>query len=258
MVSHARVSPKLGMTVELAREANLFASMRHGFRAPSQGQLFQQNSASNTVDLRPVRVVSYESGVRGQLGERLVYQLAAYDMRIHDDILTFITPANQRVATNAGETRHRGLEGSVGAALHSAVRVDASYALARHTYEEWSPSGTVDYSGNRIEQAPRSLGSLLLTLAPPQLGGGRVAAEWTHTGRYAMDPANTHEYGGHTIVSLHANYFLRPEVELFARVINLQDHAYAELASFDAFQNEQLTPGAPRTFFAGLQYRWSH
>ena len=256
-VSYARVSPKLGMSVELAPEANLFASLRHGFRAPSQGQLFQQNSADNTVDLEPVKVVSYETGVRGSLGSRFVYQLSAYDMRIEDDILTFITPANQRIATNAGETRHRGIEGSLGAALHSILRVDASYAIARHTYEEWAPNSTVEYTGKRIEQAPRTLGSLLVTLTPPMLGGGRVAAEWTHTGRYVMDPANTHEYGGHTIVSLHANYFVRADVELFARVTNLQDHAYAELASYDAFQKEQFTPGAPRTIYAGLQYRWS-
>jgi outer membrane receptor protein involved in Fe transport len=248
----------MGVTVELARQANLFASVRHGFRAPSQNQLFQQNSAANTVDLRPVRVVSYETGVRGQLGGRLVYQVAAYDMRIHDDILTFVTRANQRVASNAGETRHRGLEGSVGAALHSMVRVDASYALAEHTYDEWSPNGNVSFTGKDIEQAPRSLGSLLLTVSPPALGGGRIAAEWTRTGPYAMDPANSHEYAGHTIVSLHANYLVRPEVELFARAINLQDRTYAELASFDAFQKEQFTPGAPRTIFAGLQYRWSH
>jgi outer membrane cobalamin receptor len=256
-VNYSRVSPKVGATMELAREANLFASVRQGFRAPSQGQLFQQNSAANTIDLRPVKVMSYETGLRGQLGDRMVYQLAAYDMRIEDDIITFITPTNARVATNAGETRHRGIEGSIGAAVHSTLRLDASYSVARHTYEEWAPSSTVDFSGNRVEQAPRSLGSLLATYSPSLLRGGRLAAEWTHTGRYAMDPANTHEYGGHTIVSLHANYFVRPEIELFARVINLQDRAYAELASYDAFQREQFTPGAPRTVFAGLQYRWS-
>lgn len=256
-VSYAHVSPKLGMSLDLVPEANLFASVRHGFRAPSQGQLFQQNSADNTVDLEPVKVVSYEAGVRGSLGSRLVYQLSAYELRIEDDILTFITPANQRIATNAGETMHRGIEGSVGAALHSMLRVDASYAVAKHTYEDWAPSSTADYAGKRIEQAPRTLGSLLVTFTPPMLGGGRLAAEWTHTGRYPMDPANTHEYGGHTIVALHANYFVRPEVELFARVMNLQDRAYAELASYDPFQKEQFTPGPPRTIYAGLQYRWS-
>ena len=256
-ISYSRLSPKAGMTVQLAREANVFASVRHGFRAPSQGQLFQQNSAASSVGLRPVQVVSYEAGLRGQVSQRLVYQVAAYDMRLTNDIITFITSSNQRIATNAGETRHRGIEASVGAALHSLVRMDASYAIARHTYERWAPSSSVVFSGNRIEQAPRSLGSLLVSFSPPQLNGGRLAAEWTHTGRYAMDPANTHEYGGHTIVSLHGNYMIRPEIELFARALNLQDRAYAELAAFDPFRRVQLTPGAPRTFYAGVQYRWS-
>src|SRR5690348_17705034 len=93
---------------------SLYASYRHGFRAPSQGQLFQQSSATNTVDLAPVKVDSYELGLRGQVGARVSYQLSGYDMTIRDDILTFVTAINTREASNAGRTRHRGIEASTG------------------------------------------------------------------------------------------------------------------------------------------------
>src|SRR5690606_31240150 len=70
-VSYAHLSPKLGAVYEFTPTFALYGSWRHGFRAPSQGQLFQQNSAANTVDLDPVKVDSYELGVRGTVGARL-------------------------------------------------------------------------------------------------------------------------------------------------------------------------------------------
>jgi outer membrane receptor protein involved in Fe transport len=269
-VSYRHLSPKLGLTFDVGGGASLFASYRHGFRAPSQNQLFQQNSADNTVELEPVKVNSYEAGVRGQLGPRAVFQLSAYDMRITDDILTFITAENQRVASNAGQTRHRGIEGSVGVAVTPQLRLDASYSVASQRYTEWTPQAAqpasggaaakpeVTYSGNLIEAAPRDLGNVLLTYRAPALRGGRVALEWSHTGRYAMDPGNTHYYGGYELLNAYLDVDVpRYGVELFARGVNLLGRSYAELASWDAFQQTQLTPGAPRAIYAGVKYAWS-
>ncbi|HEU4630054.1 MAG TPA: TonB-dependent receptor [Gemmatimonadaceae bacterium] len=269
-VHYRHLSPKLGLTYDVGRGTSLFASYRHGFRAPSQNQLFQQNSAEHTVDLKPVRVDSYEVGVRGQLGVRAVFQLSAYDMRIADDILTFVTAEDQRVATNAGETRHRGVEGSLGLAVTPQLRLDASWSVASQRYTSWTPQAAqpasgdtpprpaVDYSGNRIEAAPRDLGSVLLTYTAPLLRGGRLTLEWSHTGRYAMDPGNTHGYGGHELLDASVSVMVpRYDVELFARGVNLLGRRYAELAAWDPFQQTQLTPGTPRALYAGVKYTWS-
>jgi outer membrane receptor protein involved in Fe transport len=261
-VSYRRLSPKAGVTVDAGHGINVYGSYRQGFRAPSQGQLFQQNSAANTVDLKPVRVESYEVGTRGEVGKRLAYQLAAYDMRIRDDIITYTTPSNQREATNAGQTRHRGVEASVGAAILPRLRLDASWSVASHRYVEWNPSATTSFAGKDVPQAPRDLGSVLLTWSPRALGGGRLAAEWSHTGRYAMDDDNVQSYGGHEVVNLHANYvLLSGRAELFARAVNVFDRKYAELASYNQFERVaadrfQYNPGAPRSVFAGVKYGW--
>lgn len=268
-VRYARVSPKLGAVYEFTPRFAWYGSYRQGFRAPSQGQLFQQNSAANTVDLKPVTVQSLETGLRGQLGARFAYQASVYDMTISNDILTFVTSSNTREATNAGETRAKGVELGITAMLTSRLRLDASYSNATQRYVRWIPQAArpasgptpavpeVNYSGNRMEQAPVDLGNVLLTWSPAALKGGRLAAEWSHTGRYAMDPGNQRTYGGHQVAHLHANAFLLPSVEFFARVTNLTDRAYAELASFDAFQGVLYTPGAPRMVFAGIRYGWS-
>lgn len=267
--TYSRVSPKVGASYEWSKGINVFGSYRSGFRAPSQGQLFQQNSAANTVDLKPVTVGSAEVGVRGEVGQRAVYGISLYDMTITNDIVTFVTPENRRVATNAGRTRHRGIETSIGVAVLPTVRADVSYSISSQRYVTWTPqaaraaTGTtpavpaVSYAGNLIEQAPRDLANVLLTWKPRFSRGGRFAVEWTHTGSYAMDPANVATYAGYELVSVHANMYLRPQLELFGRVVNALDRNYAELASYDAFQKQQYTPGTPRTVYAGMRYIWS-
>ncbi|AHG87689.1 TonB-dependent receptor [Gemmatirosa kalamazoonensis] len=262
---YSRVSPKIGASWELSRAVALYGSYRTGFRAPSQGQLFTQGSALNTVDLKPVKVASWEGGVRGQVGRRLVYQVAAYDMTLKDDIITFIDASARRIATNAGETRHKGIETSVGAALLPSLRLDVAQSVSSQKYVTWVPQAAraatstkpavaeVRYDGNTIEAAPRDLSNVLLTWSPAPLQGGRVAAEWTHTGRYFTDAQNTHSYAGYDIVNLHANYVVRPNLELFGRMVNVTNAVYAEVVSFDAVQGQQFTPGTPRTIYAGVR-----
>lgn len=264
-LTYRRLSPKLGVTWDVRRGLNVYANWREGFRAPSQSQLFQQGPAANTVGLRPVVARSAELGLRGETG-RLAWSLAAYEMRITDDIITFITPENLREATNAGRTRHRGLEGALGVALTRTLRLDASGALAEHRYLAWTPAAPrpgfagSDFSGRLMEQAPRTLANALLAWSPRQLAGGRFAVELSHLGRYAMDPNNQQFHPGFTTVNLHANSMITPRVELFVRAINVANRRYAETASFNP--NERLvtdrftfTPGAPRSVFAGL--RWT-
>jgi outer membrane receptor protein involved in Fe transport len=260
--SYAHLSPKVGATLALDSATSLFASYRNGFRAPSQGQLFQQNSAANTVDLAPVTVDAFEVGVRGRVGARATYQVSAYDMRVHDDIITYVTARNTREATNAGSTRHRGVELGASAALTSALRLDASYSVSKQTYVEWTPQAAaattpaVSYSGNLIEDAPSDLASVLLGYEASVLRGGRVALEWSHIGGYATDPANTHRYGGYELLALHLSGRVTARTELFGRVSNLANRAYAELVTYDAFQQDQYTPGAPRMVYVGLKTNW--
>lgn len=259
-VSYSHVSPKVGASYDVSSDLNVFASYRHGFRTPSQSQLFQQNSARNTVGLSPVKANSYEVGMRGQLGHRFVYQVSAYDMTMTDDILTFVTASNTREATNAGSSRHRGIEMSTGAALTSDLRLDVAYSNATHKYVDWTPSASttapVSYSGKNQETAPRDLANVQLTWSPRQLHNGRIVFEWSHLGRYAEDPANTEYYAGYQLFNINANYHVNGRAEIFGRVINAANRRFGEIVTYDAFQKTQFTPGAPRSVFAGIKYSY--
>ncbi len=255
-VSFSRVTPKLGAAWEFRPGMTAFASYREAFRAPSESQQFRQGRAESTVDLEPVKARSVEGGVRAMLGGTATVEATVYSMRLRDDVLTFIDPDGLRLTQNAGATSHRGLELGVGVAPLPFVRVDASMAYAKHTYEEWTPSGAADYSGNEMELAPRFFASARLTLRPALLGAGSVGVEWVRLGPYYMDPENTHRYGGHHLVNVNATLPVHGQLELVARVTNLGNRRYAETSSFTQQQGERFRPGAPRQFFVGAQYRF--
>jgi outer membrane receptor protein involved in Fe transport len=135
-------------------------------------------------------VGAYELGARGQIGTRVLYGASAYDMTLRDDILAFTNADGLREARNAGATRHRGVEASIGAMLLPTFRTDAAYSVASHHYVDYTPvaarpasgaSGAVTavrHAGLRVEKAPTALGNALLARNPRVLRGGRVAAEW--------------------------------------------------------------------------------
>ncbi len=256
-VSYAHLSPKLGATYEFGPALGIFGSYAHGFRAPSEGQLFRQGQAQNTVDLDPVRADSWEAGARGSLAGRVTYQVSAYRMQVSDDILTFTdSRTGTRETSNAGRTLHRGVEVGVGAALGAGLRADLGWSRARHSYEAWSPRPDVDFAGNEMESAPRTLVNLRLAWRPAWREGMDFAAEWARVGSYWMDADNMHRYGGHALVNLRADVPLTRGVEAVARVSNLLDTRYAEGASFTQAAGEEFAPGMPRTVYVGVQWRW--
>src|SRR5690606_36816756 len=121
-------SPKLGFSYDAGPALNLYGNYTHGFRAPSEGQLFRQGNAASTLDLEPVTADSYEIGTRGELADRIGYSIAAYRMTLTNDILSYVQPNGTPETQNAGETLHRGIETGLHLLLAPGVRGDVSYS----------------------------------------------------------------------------------------------------------------------------------
>lgn len=254
-VRFRRLTPKLGAAYEFGPALNLFVSYGQGFRAPSEGQIFRQGQAENTLALRPVRAHSYEAGVRGHLGATARYELSAYRMAKLDDILSYTHPDGSRETVNAGRTLHRGIEAGLGIALPYHMKLDLAYAYARHTYTDWRPRPGVDLGGNEMEHAPRHVANGEISYSPGGDPGATIALETRWIGAYWMDPENTTRYDGHTILSLRAELPAFRGVSIFGRVANLTDSRYAELATYTVARGEEFAPGLPRTLYIGIRYR---
>jgi outer membrane receptor protein involved in Fe transport len=254
-VSYDHWSPKLGVTYAPHPAWNAFAAWSHGFRAPSESQLFRQGQALNTVALRPVKADNIEAGIRGVVAGRFNYDVSAYRMEKTDDIVTLTNMDGSTESSNAGRTLHRGLEIAVGTALPAGLRLDVAYALSEHTYQEWRPRVELDFAGNEMEDAPREIGNVVLGWSPAAVPGSTIAIEWARIGRYWMDAQNTTRYPGHDLLHVRASMPVTRGIILYARLQNVTNERFAESAAYTVARGEEFAPGMPRTLHAGVQFR---
>ena len=257
--SFSHLSPKAGLTYAFTEDISAFISYNHGFRVPSSGDLFKgsNGTASTTVNLQPIKIDSYETGVKtGFLDNKLTLDASVYLMQKKDDIVSYSVTSGLSEKRNAGETEHKGIEVAVGMKPVKEAGLDVSYSYSQQTYINYRVSSTVSYSGKEIPIAPRQIVNTRLHYAPSSLNGGRVELELIKVDEFWLDDKNTEKYAGHDLFNVRASYKTTKSWEFFARAINVTDKLYAESASKSSTGSAQYNSGLPRTFYAGLTYNW--
>jgi outer membrane receptor protein involved in Fe transport len=263
--SYSHLSPKLGLTFALSPASSLYASWNHGFRAPSENQLFRAGSAASPADaqnkaqlalaLKPIKASQVEIGVRGE-AQGWGYDLVVYDLRKRDDLVSQRDLAtNVTTNVNAGRTDHRGVELGLGKSFNRHWRLDAALSYAKHRYVEWI-TASADYSGHEMESAPRVLVDTRVTWTPSQRTSAQL--EWVRIGAYWLEAGNSPTFGkypGHDVFNLRVNQAIGPQVKLFARIMNLTDKRYADSASVSS-NTAVFSPALPRSCFAGMEVTW--
>ncbi|NTS76414.1 TonB-dependent receptor [Catenovulum sp. SM1970] len=264
-VDYDNFSPKLGAVYQFNDDHNVYFSYRHAFRAPTVGALFRPGSAKESTELEPVTSTSVEIGFRGQINNRFSYEVAIYDMTIEDEILSVIED-DTRVARNAGETEHKGIELGFDIELTEELQFGISGSYTEQTYEDFAYvyfsrdcfcSKSLNFAGNDVSKAPETMANARLAYYPKYAEGLRVELEVSHLGEYYTDQTNTQKYGGHDLVNLRARYEIDDNWAVYFRGINLGDKLYSNWTS-NQVGSTKLTyrPGLPRTFYAGFNYQF--
>lgn len=255
---YSHLSPSLGGTYAFRPDLNGFVNYKHSFRAPGEGDLFRQGTNADSIHLKPIKVDSYELGLRGPDKGDLGWEVSAYHMVKRDDVLT-VSRGTAPTSTNNGRTHHTGIEAAVSWKFLPDWRIGATGGYAEHTYEKWvarDGAANVDYGGKDLRNAPKVVAGLTLGWEPKEmLAGLKVEAEWTHMGEYQEDDANTASYGGHDLLNLRGAYAVTGGIEVFGRVMNVLDTRWASSAQISSGA-EQLVPGMPRTVFGGATVRF--
>jgi outer membrane receptor protein involved in Fe transport len=255
-------SPKLGATLALSPDSSLYAAYSHGFRAPSESQLFRAGSGSTVLEattkaelalaLKPVKADQLEAGWRG-VADGWHYDLAAYHLVKRDDLVSQRDLAtNVSTSVNAGQTEHQGIELGLGKALHKAWRVDTALSYAVHRYVDWV-TASANYSGKEMEAAPRVMANTRLGWTPR--AGTTAQLEWVRLGDYWLEAGNSATYGkypGHDVFNLRVSHAVTPGAKVFARLMNLTDRRYADSASVSS-STPVYTPALPRALYLGLE-----
>ncbi|NMG75539.1 TonB-dependent receptor [Aromatoleum diolicum] len=262
-VSYHRATPKIGATYALGKDTHVFASYNQGFRAPSESQIFRPSRAGSlasaralaqsALELEAIKADQYELGLRGVLAG-VSYDLVAYELTKRDDIVSQRDPVTtQTITTNAGKTRHRGIELGLGAPIRDGLRLDVAFSYARHEYVDWVTSQG-DFGGNEQQSAPRVMSNTRLTWTPTS--SARAQIEWIRIGSYWLDDENTEKYGGHSLFNFRGDLALTRSLSLFGSIHNLTDRRYAESAQLSTGRTPAYSPGLPRTVIAGVEAKW--
>lgn len=255
--SFSHFSPKVGATYALSNQASVYTNISQGFTPPEVSQLYGK---TGIPDLKPATYNNYEIGLRmAFLNGALKLESALYRLDGRDTIVSYtVTPGNSE-NRNAGRTRSQGLELGVN---YDAGLFDARFGttIASHRFLTYQASGSLDYSGKDMPQAPSDITTAEVGYKPMQ--GARIAFELVHQGDYWMNNANTVKYPGHTLLNLRGSYKFAKGLEAWLQARNLADKHYADSASssysgqgtYSPNSQNQYTPGAPRSIMIGLAY----
>jgi outer membrane receptor protein involved in Fe transport len=286
----ARFNPAAGATYKITPEITAYAGYAEGNRAPTPAELSCADPtqpctlASFFVSDPPLKQVvthAYEAGLRGRFDlfdtGRVNWNVGLFRTDSEDDIIHVASTIQGRgFFQNAGTTRRQGIE--AGASYRSQRWFAyADYAYVDATFRDSlvisSPAnpfadadGTIAVGkGDRLPGVPEHRLKLGVDFA--------VVPDWTvgasllyTSGQYLRgDEANLNpKIPGYTVVNLHTSYRFFDNFEIFGVVRNLFDEEYATFGTFAELGEISFTeglvsnprtisPGAPRSFFAGLR-----
>ncbi len=256
-------NPRAGLIYQLTPATQLFANLSRTYEAPTLYEL-QDDTASSPAPtlLDAMKGTVVEVGTRGAVEagtRRWHWDVALYWGRLKNEILSRDSPTapGTSQALNVDHTVHAGVEALLGASL----ALDAAGAhriepLLNLTLNHFRFDGDATYGDRVLPAAPRYAlkGELLYRHASGWFAGptfDRVGRRWTDFG-------NTDTVAAYTLWGLRAGYVTKGW-EVFVDARNLGDKAYVsqfsvlDIAAADA---AILTPGEPRSLYAGLRLKF--
>ena len=266
--------PGLGVTVDLAPGVTLYGGRHRGFAPPRVEDIIGNDGGS--IELDPELSWNSELGIRWQPTAEVRLEVALFDMDFENQIVAASLAGGAGAGmTNAGRTRHRGLE--VGGEIEGELRIGARrgggtllrpYArlaytwlpVARYEGERRSAIpgfGDVSVTGNRLPYAAEQQGTLTLGLRLPR--GVAAQLEANYTGSLYTDDLNTvaitddgqrGRIGSHLLWNATLQWSPSETTTLFASVKNITDRLYI------ADLSRGILPGAPRQLAFGVEHRF--
>jgi len=209
-------------------------------------------------DLEPQRGWTVEAGMRGDLGGKVTYDLAAFSSLLANQLVPFevASAPGRRFYRNVGESRLRGFEASGRTALSSLLTARLSYGYVDARFVEFAVDGA-DFGDNRVPG-----------IAPHRLEGSLRAGRGSWYGELRLevrddvpaDDGNQAHAAGFTLLDLR---FGATDVALgamtispYAGVTNLTDARYASSVVVNAFGGRYFEPGPDRGGYVGVSIAW--
>lgn len=257
-------SPRVSLGYRMRPQASLFATLGHGFAAPTLEETLAPQGTINP-NIRPEKGWNIEMGSKGNhLNGRLSYAWSVYALFVRDLLVARRTAEDAYIGINAGKTLHKGMEAALQyAILQGSWKLDAgvNYALAKYTFQEFRDDQGGDFSGNQLTGVPPHHLTATLDLETVFGGYARVAYEFTDA--FPIKDDNSLYSDAYHLLQVKAGYRLTLKswtLEGYAGVQNLTNTRYASMIQVNASAfGTQLPrfyyPGLPRNVYAGVSVK---
>ena len=237
------VAGRLGVEREFGAGGVVYLTAATGFRPPQVTELYRLQRGQTVADLQSERLVSFEAGLKDR-----GWSVSVFRERTRNYIFREANGFN----VSDGRTRSAGVEFAVewAPAAGHLFSMAGTYAMHEYDFSRRAGGGEVIEKGNRIDTAPRWLGSVRWRWQPGDAWHSEF--EVNVIGRHFINAANTHSYPGHAVANWRGGLQLTDRSRLFARIVNLFDKRYADRADF-AFGSYRYFPAMPIQAYLGIE-----
>lgn len=248
-------SPRLGFNYQFVTNSYLFASVGHGFSAPSVEESRMPDMSFNS-NIKPEEGWNAEVGYRYWPAKgRTSIDLTFYAMELKNLLVTKRESEAIFYGVNAGATRHRGFEATLIQRFWSqmdrrSLNLNFSYFVSSNKFKEFVDDGE-DYGGNHLPGIPKYAISFDANFYICPL---HIDVNYKRVGGQYLKDSNDHYYQSYQKVSMKGSVnfnVAEAKCNLYLGIDNLFDEHYASmvLINASAFGNN-----LPRYYYPGLPF----
>ena len=257
------VAARGGASYAINERLQSYASVSRSYEPPTLDAL----TAGDPVNLNGLSeqdTFSLEAGLRGDLGERVSFDIAFYNTSVENEIISVAdptSPVDEDIFINADNTRHRGIETAIDVDL---IANTSRRLTLRNVYNysdhRFTNGGGIGVSaGNRIGGIPAHAyrGELRYEAPGAWFASANVQLQ---RGAFFIDHENTTQAPTAAIIGLTGGYTLNDRITLFASAENILDSTAAAgispVLEFREDDDRIFTPVARASIYGGLRYRF--
>jgi len=251
------VSPMLGIVAELTPDLTIYGTLSTAFETPTTTEFSNPTGGGGfNLALEPQQATSVEIGLRGRLGQRATYELAAFTIDVEDELIPFET-VDREFFANAGESDRTGIEFSIQAEPVDNLSLTVSYTYSDFEFKQFVNNDGDNFGGNVVPGTPEHMlfGEAIYSLP----SGAFAALDMLHVDDMFANNANTAVSESYTL----SNFRVGIEATMgpfiaspFIGINNLFDESYNSNLRINAFGGRYFEPGPDRNIYAGIELRY--
>ncbi|MBT9432933.1 TonB-dependent receptor [Candidatus Sodalis endolongispinus] len=244
---------------------NAYLSAGRGFETPTINELSYRpdNQPGLNYALKPSTSNTIEVGSKARIGSGLA-TVALFQTDTENEIVVADISNGRTSYTNAGKTRRRGLELSLGQQFAEDIQLRLAWTLLNATYRTRAcgssdcSDGDAIAAGNRLPGIARNMGYASLAWSPPE--GWYAGLEVRYMSDIDVDDENSQQAPAYTVAALDTGYrYVLGNwlMNLYGRVDNLFDRRYAGSVIVNEINGRYFEPAAGRNCGGGVSLAYT-